>query len=150
MGETHFQEFGPIFSWVQNIFRNFVPYFFDMFSVSGYMGAKYVQEFGASFLALGDQPSELFNRFWVRVGSFIALLGVRRSLKIILSHRAPSIFKNEFISSHMDPFQIKFHDFHKYELIFKTTYLNFKFPCICLLNPQGGGRLDAKRHYVIL
>ena len=29
-------------------------------------------------------------------------------------------------------------------------YLNFKFPSIRLPNPQEGGRLDAKRHYVIL
>ena len=28
--------------------------------------------------------------------------------------------------------------------------MNFKIPGICFLNPQEGGRLDAKRHYVIL
>ena len=31
-----------------------------------------------------------------------------------------------------------------------TIYLNFKFSGKWMLNPQEGGRLDAKRHYVIL
>ena len=30
------------------------------------------------------------------------------------------------------------------------TYPNFKFPEKRMLDPQEGGRLDAKRHYVIL
>ena len=37
-------------TWVKNIFRNLVPYFFDMSSASGYMGEKYFQEFGPRFL----------------------------------------------------------------------------------------------------
>ena len=49
----------------------------------------------------------------------------------------------------MDPFQTKFHDAHELNSS-KTTYLTFKFAGTCLLNPQEGGRLDAKRHYVIL
>ena len=62
----------------------------------------------------------------------------------------------------MDPFQIKFGNFHRFNSS-KTTYLNFRFPgngCSTLrkakeisgkwmLNPQEDGRLDAKRHYVI-
>ena len=51
----------------------------------------------------------------------------------------------------MDPFQIKFHDFHILVLnSSKTIYLNLKFLGKWMLNPQEGGRLDAKRHYVIL
>ena len=32
--------------------QEFGPIFFDMFTASGYMGAKYVQEFGLRFLAM--------------------------------------------------------------------------------------------------
>ena len=49
----------------------------------------------------------------------------------------------------MDPFQIKIGNFHKFNSS-KTTYLNFEFPGKWIINPQEGGRLDAKRHYVIL
>ena len=49
MGEKYFQEFGPNFLWVKNIFRNLVP-FFDMHSASGYMDEKYFQEFGPKFM----------------------------------------------------------------------------------------------------
>ena len=34
--------------------------------------------------------------------------------------------------------------------IYIYIYMNFKFPGQCILNPQEGGRLDAKRRYVIL
>ena len=40
MGETYFQEFGPNFLWVKNIFRNLVPFF---------MGEKYFQGSGQKY-----------------------------------------------------------------------------------------------------
>ena len=48
----------------------------------------------------------------------------------------------------MDPFQIKFGNFHKFNST--ATYLNTTFLGKWVLNIQGGGRLDAKRHYGIL
>ena len=49
----------------------------------------------------------------------------------------------------MDPCQIRFINFHKSNSP-TTTYLHFKFPGRWMLTPEEGGRLDAKRHYVIL
>ena len=45
----YFQEYGPVFLLVKHIFRNLVPKF-DMPSASGYIGEKYVQEFGFKFM----------------------------------------------------------------------------------------------------
>ena len=65
MGETYFQEVGPICNG-QNIFSGSWSQDFDMPSASGYMGEKDFQEFGPKCMAcpqlLGTWVKHIFRK----------------------------------------------------------------------------------------
>ena len=83
--------------------------------------------------------------FWDHFWILIALLGVRRGLKMILSQRAPS-------SLNMSPYRAIWSHFRPNYMIFgqtipKRTYLNFRNPQIWKSRNPEIGPYSSERHF---